>query len=168
MSQRYSHKQGHILLVTNEEQEQQARRKTPWAEEVFLHHSLRINFGHIHTRREEERPIYAFVTYAKPNIDMTSVRPQRSSISRAIGSSSPKSSPLAFQSPLRRIEHEINMIPDEDFSYKPILGDETNKSWACHYMLNDGAVARNTNLLAKSRWSELIVINMCTMRWMFK
>ena len=87
---------------------------------------------------------------------MTPVRPRKSSSSRALGNKSPKAPPSsASQSPLRRIENEINTIPDEDFTFKPIysiLGEDAKEHvWSTHYMLKDGAIARNPNPLAKSR-----------------
>eukprot|EP00986_Skeletonema_menzelii_P014937 scaffold10628_cov131-Skeletonema_menzelii.AAC.5 len=75
-------------------------------------------------------------------------------MTRALGNSRPKSPPPASQSPLRSIENEMNMIRDADFSFKPIysiLGEEETEQWSCHYLLKDGAVARVSNPLAKSR-----------------
>eukprot|EP00573_Skeletonema_grethae_P013458 CAMPEP_0201694330 /NCGR_PEP_ID=MMETSP0578-20130828/6647_1 /ASSEMBLY_ACC=CAM_ASM_000663 /TAXON_ID=267565 /ORGANISM="Skeletonema grethea, Strain CCMP 1804" /LENGTH=75 /DNA_ID=CAMNT_0048180003 /DNA_START=155 /DNA_END=382 /DNA_ORIENTATION=- len=75
-------------------------------------------------------------------------------MTRALEKNGPKSPPTAFQSPLRSVENEMNMILDEDFSFKPmysILGEEESEQWSCHYLLKDGAVARVLNPLAKSR-----------------
>ena len=75
-------------------------------------------------------------------------------MSRALGENGPKLPPWTTQSPLRSIENEMNMILDEDFSFKPmysILGEEESEQWSCHYLLKDGAVARVSNPLAKSR-----------------
>lgn len=75
-------------------------------------------------------------------------------MTRALGKNGLISPSAVFQSPLRSIENQINMILDEDFSFKPmysILGEEESEQWSCHYLLKDGAVARVSNPLAKSR-----------------
>ena len=75
-------------------------------------------------------------------------------MTRALGNNKPKSPPSASQSPLRSIENEMKMIRYDDFSFKPIysiLGEEETEQWPCHYLLKDGAVARVSNPLAKSR-----------------
>eukprot|EP00577_Skeletonema_sp_RCC1716_P027607 CAMPEP_0113421264 /NCGR_PEP_ID=MMETSP0013_2-20120614/27790_1 /TAXON_ID=2843 ORGANISM="Skeletonema costatum, Strain 1716" /NCGR_SAMPLE_ID=MMETSP0013_2 /ASSEMBLY_ACC=CAM_ASM_000158 /LENGTH=75 /DNA_ID=CAMNT_0000308841 /DNA_START=109 /DNA_END=336 /DNA_ORIENTATION=- /assembly_acc=CAM_ASM_000158 len=75
-------------------------------------------------------------------------------MTRALGNNRPKSPPSSSPSPLRSIENEMNMILDEDFSFKPIysiLGKDNTEQWSCHYLLKDGAVARVSNPLAKSR-----------------
>lgn len=85
---------------------------------------------------------------------MTTQQPRARGISTALGNIDPKSPSSIVESPLGRIENEINLIPDEDFSYKPInciLGEEDKEQWSFHYLLKDGAVERNSNPLSKSR-----------------